>query len=279
LKFTKMHGLGNDFIIIDHSAGKKMECSRLAEKICRRRFSIGADGLIFILPSVVADIKMRIFNSDGSEAEMCGNGIRCFAAHILENGILKKRKMTVETLAGIMETEILEEKDKSGNIMVRVNMGKPRFRRSQIPMVGEDSPGVIDEKIEVDGEILVFSAVLMGNPHCVFFVEEIDDYMVRHIGPLIEKHPLFPKKTNVEFIRFRTPRHIEMRVWERGAGETLACGTGACASVVAGIRKGMLDREVRVTLPGGDLLVGWEDGGNVMMTGPAEIVFKGEYIG
>lgn len=274
MQFTKMHGLGNDFIIIDNRDETISDYSNLAETLCRRHFSIGADGIILIMKSNQADIKMRIFNSDGSEAQMCGNGIRCFAHFAHKNNIITKKNMTVETLAGIIKPEITEYIDDKKS-MVRVDMGKPRLRRHEIPVYGEDSPRVVDEPIEVEGVKFLFTGVSMGNPHCIIFVDEITDEMVRRFGPIIEKHPLFPEKTNVEFIKVHSPQHIQFRVWERGAGETLACGTGACASVVAGIMKGLLDKEVKVSLPGGDLMIKWEESGNVIMTGPAEEAFSG----
>lgn len=274
MQFTKMHGLGNDFIIMDNRDETISGYATLAEKLCRRHFSIGADGIILIMKSNQADIKMRIFNSDGSEAQMCGNGIRCFAHYVYKNHIIDKKNMTVETLAGIIKPEITEYIDEKKS-MVRVDMGKPRLRRHEIPIAGADSPRVVDESIEVEGVKFLFTGVSMGNPHCVIFVDEITDEMVRRFGPIIEKHPLFPEKTNVEFIKIYSPKHIQFRVWERGAGETLACGTGACASVVAGITKGLLDRKVKVSLPGGDLMIEWEESGNVIMTGPAEEAFTG----
>lgn len=274
MQFTKMHGLGNDFIILDNRDENISGYATLAEKLCRRRFSTGADGIILIMKSNQADIKMRIFNSDGSEAQMCGNGIRCFAHYVYKNNIIATKKMTVETLAGIITPEIVDFIDNKTSL-VRVDMGKPRLSRHEIPMLGEDAPQVVGEPIEAGGVKFTFTAVSMGNPHCIIFVDEITDEMVRRYGPIIEKHPIFPEKTNVEFIRVLSPEHIQFRVWERGAGETLACGTGACASVVAGIIKGLLERKVKVSLPGGDLTIEWEENGNVIMTGAAEEVFRG----
>jgi len=278
LKFTKMHGLGNDFIIIDNRPGLNFDYPGLARNLCRRRLSVGADGILVILPSEKADIRMRIFNSDGSEAEMCGNGIRCFAGYIYKKRIIPHNEMSVETPAGIMKPQVIDKGKDPREIQVRVDMGKPGLRRSEIPMTGEDTPRVIDEIIEVNSNVFSFSAVSMGNPHCIIFTDEITDHLVRHIGPLIEKHPLFPRKTNVEFVQFVEPKHVKVRVWERGAGETLACGTGACAVVIAGIMKKMLDDSVKVSLPGGDLLIEWEETGHVYMTGPAVEVFNGELI-
>lgn len=276
MKFTKMHGLGNDFIIIDNRSGLNLDYPRLAKNLCRRRFSIGADGILVILNSEKADIRMRVFNSDGSEAEMCGNGIRCFARYIYEKKILSKKSISVETPAGIIKPQIVDNPEDPDDLLIRVDMGKPALRRNEIPMTGEDTPRVLDEKIEVNGDEFFISAVSMGNPHCIIFVDEITDHLIRHISPLIENHPVFPRKTNVEFARFIEPRHVKVRVWERGAGETLACGTGACAVVIAGIMKKMLDNKVKVSLPGGDLLIEWDKTGNIYMTGPAVEVFSGE---
>ncbi|MCD4784374.1 MAG: diaminopimelate epimerase [Candidatus Eremiobacteraeota bacterium] len=276
MKFTKMHGLGNDFIIIDNRSGFNLDYPGLARNLCRRHLSIGADGILVMLSSNKADIRMRIFNADGSEAEMCGNGIRCFARYIYEKKIFSKKSMSVETPAGIIKPQIVDNPEDPRDLLIRVDMGKPALRRNEIPMTGEDTPGVIDEKIEVDGDGFHISAVSMGNPHCIIFVDEITDRLIRHIGPLIEQHPVFPRKTNVEFARFIDPGHVKVRVWERGAGETLACGTGACAVVVAGIMKKMLDNKVKVSLPGGNLLIEWNETGHVYMTGPAVEVFCGE---
>jgi diaminopimelate epimerase len=276
LQFTKMHGLGNDFIILDNRKCRIDDYSNLAKIICRRRFHIGADGILIIENSDAADLKMVIFNSDGSEAEMCGNGIRCFARYVYERKIVTKTDMTIETKAGIMKPSIVADQENPGGLLIRVNMGKPELRRSMIPMTGEDTPVVIDEPVSVKGEIFEFTAVSMGNPHVITFVDKLPGEKLAEIGPLIENHPLFPKKTNVEFARVESPGHVTVQVWERGAGETLACGTGACATVVAGQMKNLLEGNVKVSLPGGDLLIEWDGMGPVFMTGEAEEVFVGE---
>jgi diaminopimelate epimerase len=275
LNFTKMHGLGNDFIILDNRNNQLDEYSKLAKILCRRRFNIGADGILIVENSDKADLEMVIFNSDGSEAEMCGNGIRCFARYVYERNIINKTEMTIETKAGIMIPSIITDKENPQNLLIRVNMGKPELRRSRIPMTGEDTPTVIDEPITAMGEIFEFTGVSMGNPHVVTFIDELPGARLAEIGPIIEKNPIFPVKTNVEFVRVENPKHVTVQVWERGAGETLACGTGACATVVAGQLKKILERSVKVTLPGGDLFIEWDGYGPVYMTGPAEEVFVG----
>jgi len=239
-------------------------------KLCDRRRGIGADGIIFILPSKKADFKMRIFNSDGSEAEMCGNGIRCCKLYVQSMHLSKKQLVTFETKAGIISTES-NKKD-----LIRVNMGTPILESSKIPTV-KKSCQVIMHDLQVDCKLFKITAVSMGNPHAVIYVDEITDELVSFWGPKIEKHPFFPNKANVEFIKVLSNKEIQMRVWERGCGETLCCGTGACASVVAGIINNLHGNKVKVHLLGGDLLVEWDgkETSPVYMTGPATIVFKG----
>ena len=278
IDFIKMHGLGNDFILIDclsKSLGDSSFLSYLAKKLCNRNFGIGADGLILILPSSKADLRMRIFNYDGSEAQMCGNGIRCFAKYAYENKLVSKNKFTVETLAGIIIPELIfKDKEISG---IKVNMGTPKLKRREIPMEGEDTPTVVDETLRIDSKyIFKITCVSMGNPHCIIFVNNVQSIPVDEIGPKIENHPLFPEKTNVEFIQVLNKQEINFRVWERGVGETLACGTGACAALVASVLNKKTDREAIIHLPGGDLDIQWADDGHVYMTGPAELVFRGE---
>jgi diaminopimelate epimerase len=278
INFVKMQGLGNDFILIDclnKLLDDKSFLSNFAKKLCNRNFGIGADGLILIFPSSKADLRMRFFNFDGSEAEMCGNGIRCFAKYVYENKIVTKSKFTVETLAGIIIPELIMVNKKISGI--KVDMGIPKLRRREIPMLGEDSPTVIDETLKVNPEqIFKITCVSMGNPHCIIFTDDVKSIAVSEIGPQIEKHPLFPQKTNVEFIQVLNRKEVNLRVWERGVGETLACGTGACASLVASILNKKTDRQTLIHLPGGDLDIHWADDGHVYMTGPAEVVFKGE---
>ena len=278
VEFVKMHGLGNDFILIDclsKPLGDSSFLSYLAKRLCNRNFGIGADGLILVLPSSKAELKMRIFNSDGSEAQMCGNGIRCFAKYAYENKLVSKVKFTVETLAGIITPELIfKDKEISG---IKVDMGIPKLKRREIPMEGENTPTVVDETLKIDSKyIFKISCVSMGNPHCIIFVDDVKSIPVDKIGPKIENHPLFPEKTNVEFIQVLNRKEINFRVWERGVGETLACGTGACASLVAGVLNKKTDRKATIHLPGGDLDILWADDEHVYMTGPAELVFKGE---
>jgi len=273
-----MHGLGNDFILIDcldKELGNHSYLSNLSKKLCDRHFGIGADGLILILPSEKTDLQMKIYNSDGTEAQMCGNGIRCFAKYAYENKIISKIKFTIETLAGIITPELIfKGKEISG---IKVDMGIPKLERKEIPMEGENAPTVVNETLKIDSKtIFQITCVSMGNPHCITFVNDIQSIPVEEIGPKIENHPLFPEKTNAEFIQVLNKQEINFRVWERGAGETLACGTGACAALVATILNKKTDREAIIHLPGGDLDIQWADNGHVYMTGPAELAFKGK---
>lgn len=272
VSFWKMHGLGNDYIVIDNRDGalNEGELPKLAARLCERRFGVGADGLLLIYPSKRADVKMRIFNSDGSEAEMCGNGIRCFAKYCFENGLVRKQSILVETLAGV---KALDLKIENGLVKsARVNMGSPSFKAEEIPIKWNGT--FINKPINVGGKTVEATALSMGNPHCVVFVEDVEGYQVKDLGPLLESHELFPKRTNVEFVQIVSRDELKVRVWERGVGETLACGTGACASVVAAKVLGKVDGTVTVRLLGGELAVECR-GGVVFMEGPAEKVFEG----
>lgn len=273
MDFIKMHGLGNDFICLDHFLFQPdINYPDTARNLCHRRFGAGGDGLIAILPSTKADARMRIFNPDGSEPEMCGNGIRCFARYVYDAGYVHREEITVETLAGVLTIRLeIHDEEVLG---LTVNMGEPCLEPELIPVrAGKDR--AVQENLEVCGRELTFTAVSMGNPHCVLFIDDLETLEFETLGPAIEKHSLFPRKTNVEFIRVDNPREITMKVWERGAGPTLACGTGACASVVAGVLEGRTERDVIVHLPGGDLKIHWADNNQVYMTGPAVYVFKG----
>ncbi|WP_366924914.1 diaminopimelate epimerase [Metallumcola ferriviriculae] len=277
MDFIKMHGLGNDFIMVNDMDENIAEgrLPELATKLCDRKFGIGADGLVLMLPSTQADVRMRIFNPDGSEPEMCGNAIRCFAKLAWEEGTVKKEALTVETLAGIIKPRLLL---KGSDIeAVRVDMGEPRLERGEIPMSGTGTSPVAGETINLaDGKNFQFTAVSMGNPHCIIFVDDMNTVQLKNWGAELEKHPLFPKKTNVEFVEVVNDSHVKMRVWERGAGETLACGTGACATGVAAALNKHTGRKVTVSLTGGDLVIEWDDKTNhVYMTGPAAKVFTG----
>ncbi len=276
MKFMKMHGLGNDFVFLDHfSVAADMDYQKLAKKLCHRQFGIGGDGLVVILPSKVADARMRILNSDGTEPEMCGNGIRCFARYVYDQGIVIQNPMRVETLAGVLTLHLnIQDGQVQG---VRVDMGEPILRADLIPVLGQGEP-VVGQPLEVLGQTFQYTAVSMGNPHCIIFVEDFATLDFEHVGPAIEKHLLFPRKTNVEFIQVNSPQEITMKVWERGAGPTLACGTGACASAVAAVLNHKTERAITVHLPGGDLFIDWGLDNHVYMTGPATYVFKGEWL-
>jgi diaminopimelate epimerase len=271
MKFWKMQGLGNDYIVIDNRDAKidEAEAANLALKLCERRFSIGADGVLFVSNSTSADAKMRIFNADGSEAEMCGNGIRCFAKYCYENNIARKSEVIVETLAGNKRIWLTVENGLVQSVMV--DMSVPVLERSKIPMVGQGT--CVNEKLNVKGEAYKATCLSVGNPHCVIFVDSADDFPVERVGPKIENHQLFPKRTNVEFAQVLNENEVKVRVWERGCGETLACGTGACATVVAGNLLEKLGGKVRVHLLGGDLEVEYTD--RLLMNGAAEKVFEG----
>lgn len=272
--FSKMQGCGNDFVVVeDKEVAEVKNLAGLAVKVCDRHFGIGADGLVIIGPAKEADIYMRVFNPDGSEAEMCGNAIRCVARYAYEKGLVKSKTVRVRTLAGIMCPEVRGEVD--GQVLVRVDMGEPRLKPEDIPVKSSRRP-VVGEVVEVEGREFVFTSVSMGNPHMVVFVGDLERIAVSHWGPLLENHPLFPRKTNVEFVKVLNSREMIMKVWERGAGETLACGTGACATLVAAVLNGLSEGQAVVHLPGGDLSIEWDKSTNhVFMTGPAEYVFTG----
>lgn len=273
MKFTKMHGLGNDFIFIENLGDKEMDYSALAITLCHRQLSIGADGIIAVLPSKVADLRMRIINADGSEANMCGNAIRCFGKYAWERGLVKSKSFRIETFAGIIIPEVIEENGKVAS--VKVNMGAPDIRREAIPMLGDETAAINVMLPLGDNEINITS-ILMGVPHTIIFVDNLNAIDVKGIGPTIEKHPLFPKGTNVNFVEVIDRNRVKLRTWERGAGATLACGTGSCATAVAAFLNEHTDRTVAVELQYGELLIEWAKDGTVYMTGPAEESFSGE---
>ncbi|MDI3476974.1 MAG: diaminopimelate epimerase [Thermoanaerobacterium sp.] len=273
MKFTKMNGLGNDFIVLENLENNVYDYDILARKLCDRHFGIGADGLLIVEPSGIADIKMRIINSDGSEAEMCGNGARCFAKYVYENGIVKKDKMSVETLSGIIMPELIFKDDVVEK--VKVHMGSPIFRPDMIP-VKTDKKSFIEEAIKIDGRSYIVTSLLVGVPHTIIFVNSIDENMILNVGPLIEKLQIFPRGTNVDFVKVENDSNITVRTWERGAGLTLACGTGACASAVASALTGRTKRNVYVHFKKGDLYIEWLLDNNIYLTGIAEEVFTGE---
>jgi diaminopimelate epimerase len=272
--FVKMHGLGNDFIVVAGERELPEGASELAIKLCDRHFGIGADGLVYVLPSERADFRMRIMNSDGSEAEQCGNAIRCVAKYVYDRGLISKDTVTIETIgAGVQRLQLTVEGGKA--VKVRVDMGEPILNGLDVPTTVDQHP-VIGHPIEAEGRTFQFTAVSMGNPHCVIFVDDAASFDLHRWGPPLETHPLFPRKTNVEFVTVASRSHIVMRVWERGAGPTLACGTGACATLVASVLGGLTDRTATVSLAGGDLIIEWsEEDNHVYMTGAAAEVFTG----
>lgn len=278
MKFIKTHGLGNDFVLID---GRKplhgTNYSKLARKICQRRISIGADGLIVFNKSKSADMKMNFYNPDGSEAEMCGNGIRCLAKYLYEYKIVSKKVIKIETLRGSLKLKLFVEKNKVKAI--EVDMNRPIFAPAKIPVKIKSKGPIVDFPLKLMNEIYRTTCLSMGNPHCVVFTENLDKIPVTRLGPLIENHPLFPERINVEFVQVISPNHIKAIIWERGAGLTLSSGTGACAAAVASILNKKTNRRLKVTLPGGKLFVEWDKNKDtVLLRGPAEVVFEGEII-
>lgn len=276
IKFTKMHGAGNDYVYINGFQQEVEEPAALAKEISDRNFGVGSDGLILILPADLADVRMRMFNADGSEAEMCGNGIRCVAKYAFDHGLVRKEKMVIETGAGDLPVQLYLGLD--GQVeKVRVNMGQPRLLREEIPMDGPVLEKAIDIEIAAGDQTFTATCVSMGNPHCVIYVDDVEAFPVAEIGPLFEHHQLFPERINVEFVEIVSPTEVKQRTWERGAGETLACGTGASAVTVAGVLTGRTERAIVNHLLGGDLELEWTEEGDVFMVGPATEVFTGEY--
>ena len=267
LEFTKMHGCGNDFIFLDCLKKDIPDLTAVAGKLCDRRFGVGADQLLTVHPSAIADFKMEIYNADGSQVEMCGNGIRCFAKYVYEHGLTRKKELTVETLAGIIRPRIVGDR-------VEVDMGEPILEGRKIPL---DADGrIVNRPLIVDGKTYVVTCVSMGNPHCVIYFDDIETLELEKIGPRFEHHSFFPKRVNTEFVKVISSTEVRMRVWERGAGETWACGTGASAVTVAGVLAGKTERKLTLHLRGGDLYVEWRDNNRVYMTGGAEEVFHGQ---
>lgn len=284
MNFTKLQGAGNDFILVEAS-GTRQDWSPLAIAMCDRHFGIGADGLLMLLPSDTADFRMQIFNPDGSEAEACGNGIRCLVRYVVDNGLLsgepeRAGEILIETMAGVRQAKLHQTKGKLTKI--QVGMGTPKFNAKDIPVVaGED---VVDIKsmlgyhVRIQGKELLLNLVSMGNPHAVYFwPQPVSDFPLSDLGPEVERHEIFPNRTNFEVANVINRQRIEARVWERGAGETLACGSGACAIAVAAQLHDYIDRQVEIKLPGGTLEVEWDGAGEVFQSGPAEIVFTGEW--
>ncbi len=276
IKFTKMQGIGNDYVYINCFDQVVKNPSELAVKMSPRRFSVGADGVILICPSDVADAKMRMFNLDGSEGKMCGNGIRCVGKYIYDNGITAKDTVTVETLSGIKTLKIDAVGGRAKTITV--DMGAPEFEPKKIPAKDISGKEIVDMPITVDGKQYNITAVSMGNPHAVVFCENVDSLNLKEIGTHFENHEIFPEKVNTEFVKVIDQSTLQMRVWERGSGETLACGTGACAATVAAVKNGYckMNSEITVHLLGGDLFITYTDN-TVLMRGGATTVFDGEY--
>lgn len=281
MKFTKLHGLGNDYVYVNcfEEDLSGVDLPELARRVSDRNFGIGGDGLILIMPSERADFRMRVFNNDGSEAKNCGNGLRCVSKYVYDHGLTQQTTFTVETLGGNVTPVVSLGTD--GKVdQITIDMGEPRFERAAIPMTGIPEEQVREEVIEVGGTAFTMTAVSMGNPHAILFVDELKEEDVRHYGPMIEYHEWFPERTNVEFIQILNQEEILFRVWERGSGVTLACGTGACAAAVASHLSGKTGRKVTVHLAGGDLFIEWKEADNrVYMTGPATEVFSGKYSG
>ncbi len=280
INFTKMHGLGNDFIVIDCRRKKIAGLSRLVRKLSHRQFGIGFDQAIILFPSKKADFRMDIYNADGGRVEMCGNGIRCLAKYIWDRNLSRKDVLEIETLAGII-------KPKKAGRLVRIDMGEPILEAKDIPVkissefgVGsseeQNSKPVIEYPLQIEGKEFKITCVSMGNPHCVIFADDVDNFPVTKYGQAIEKHQLFPKRINVEFVEVISKKELNMRVWERGSGETLACGTGACAALVAANLNGLAGEKATIHLSGGDLKIEWSEKDNhIYMTGPAAEVFEG----
>ncbi len=274
LNFSKWQGLGNDFIIFHDIDIACDDVSLLAKKLCDRHFGIGADGLCLLESTDKADIRMRLINADGSEAEMCGNLIRCVAKHLYEGGFCNETTMTIDTLAGIIRTEIIFVDDNICN--VKVDMGVPKYRCNEIPLSIDSDDIATNISVDVFGKSYLGNAISMGNPHFVIFVDDIENVDLKTVGPLLETASLFPNKCNIEFAQILSKNKVRMRVWERGAGITLACGTGTCATVAAGILNSLLDKSVEVILDGGSLFIDWADtNASIFMTGAATRVFSG----
>ena len=276
MKFTKMQGIGNDYVYVNCLQETIENPSELAKKISDRHYGVGSDGLIMINPSDKADFEMEMYNADGSRGEMCGNGIRCVAKYVYDYGLTDKTSISVETLAGIKYLDLTVEDGKV--VLVKVDMGKPMLRPEEVPVVSEKEE-VIDEPITVDGQEYRMTCVSMGNPHAVVFIDQdVKEFPLEPVGVKFENHERFPKRVNTEFVNVLDRHTAQMRVWERGSGETLACGTGACAVAVACALNGLTEDEVTVKLLGGDLQIKWDREKNtVYMTGPAEVVFDGEW--
>jgi len=274
IQFTKMEGIGNDYVYIDATKNDIRLSPEQIQKVSDRNFGIGSDGVIFIRNSNSGEFQMDMYNSDGSSSEMCGNGVRCVGKYVFDHGLTKNKQPKIETGKGVLTLDL--STDSAGQVnMVSVDMGEPILKPSLIPIQWKGEDPVINQSIEVNGKSYQFTAVSMGNPHCVIFVDDADSFPVHEIGSIIENHPLFPKRVNVEFVSIKGKDHLYQRTWERGAGETLACGTGACAVMVAAVLNNKTGKKVEIDLKGGRLHIEWKENGNVIMTGPAKEVFSG----
>ena len=277
MNFVKMQGTGNDFLLVETS-DEGRDWGALAQAMCERHYGVGADGLMLVMPSQAADVRMRLFNADGSEAEVSGNGVRCLVKYIVERGLARPSggRLRVEAASGVLEAELFGE---GGRIeRVRLSMGAPRFAPREVPVLTEMEPPVIDLPLEVDGHELVVTCLSMGNPHAVLFVDgPVAEYPLEHLGPKVERHPAFPARVNFGVGRMLGRERMELRVWERGVGETLACGSGSSAAMVAARLKGLAGERVDITQPGGPLTVEWDGRGEVFLTGRAEFVFEGDW--
>jgi diaminopimelate epimerase len=275
MKFTKMQGCGNDYVYVDCTVTQLENPAEIARKVSDRHYGIGSDGLILIKSSDKADFFMEMYNADGSRAQMCGNGIRCVGKYVYDFGLTDKTEISVDTLAGIKYLKLNVKNGRTES--VRVNMGSPILNAAEIPVISPNTQAV-DEPIEVDGKLYRMTCVSMGNPHAVVFVDSTDNLPIEEIGPKFENHERFPERINTEFVQVIDRRTLKMRVWERGSGETLACGTGACASLVAGVQNGLCEDCAKLVLRGGTLEITWDRKANVIyMEGPAATVFTGEY--
>jgi diaminopimelate epimerase len=277
MKFAKMHGAGNDFLVVE-SSGEERDWPAISIAMCERHLGVGADGLMLVLPSERADFRMRLFNADGSEAEVSGNGVRCLVKYAVERGIApaKDDKVSIEAVHDVLVADVFREGGKV--VRSRLSMGQPKFKPAEVPVLADVTPPVIDFPIDVDGQRIAVSCMSIGNPHAVNFLDSsVHDYPLATIGPKVEHHAAFPARVNYGIANVITRERMDVRVWERGAGETLACGSGCCAAMVMAHLKGLAGDKVHITQPGGLLTVEWDGAGDVYLTGPAEFIFEGDW--
>jgi diaminopimelate epimerase len=279
LRFAKLQGTGNDFLLAN-PADEAQDWAAISKAMCERHFGAGADGLMLVLPSDKADVRMRLFNADGSEAEVSGNGVRCLVKYAIEGGIAKATndQLTVEVAHEVLRADVTMSGDEVS--AVRLSMGKPIFEPKEIPVLAEVEPPVLDFPIDANGEMLIVNCVSMGNPHAVLFVSQpVEDYPLERLGPVVEYHSAFPQRVNFGVARIEARDRMHVRVWERGVGETLACGTGSCAAMVAARLHDLAGERVEIVQPGGNLIVEWDGNGEVFLSGPAEFIFEGDWPG